>query len=277
MWDGLVHRLNRIAKTIYISIALVALSACSGQPVQVVDREQPPSRRIQEHRVSPGETLYAIAWRYDIEHRKLARRNDIQAPFTIYPGQVLRLDTDNMPASQSSSQTRPSTAGSSAPARAEAPAQPARPAQTRQETRSRNQTAERPSDNTSNLPQGTPDWRWPVEGRVLRAFGASTGLNQGIDIGGSLGDSVRAAAAGHVVYAGSGLRGYGNLVILKHNDTYLSAYAHNRRLNVAEGDSVKGEEVIAEMGSSGTDKVKLYFEIRRDGKPVDPIRHLPRR
>ncbi|WP_347329774.1 peptidoglycan DD-metalloendopeptidase family protein [Marinimicrobium locisalis] len=116
-----------------------------------------------------------------------------------------------------------------------------------------------------------------MKGRVLSAFGASTGLNQGIDIDGKLGDSVLAAAAGQVVYAGNGLRGYGNLVIIKHNDTFLSAYAHNRRLTVSEGDSVKAGEVIAEMGATGADSVRLHFEIRRDGKPVDPIGYLPKR
>lgn len=277
MWDGSGHCWGRAAKVIYISITVLAMFACAGQPVAVEDRDQPPSRKIQEHRVSAGETLYSIAWRYDIEHRKLAQRNDIREPFTIYPGQVLKLDTDNMPSPQPSRQARSGSGESASPSRVETPPQPSRPAETPRETRSRNQTPEATSNNSVNLPRGTPDWRWPVEGRVLRAFGASTGLNQGIDIGGNLGDSVRAAAAGQVVYAGSGLRGYGNLVILKHNDTYLSAYAHNRRLNVAEGDSVKAGSVIAEMGSSGTDKVKLYFEIRRDGKPVDPIGHLPRR
>jgi len=277
MWDGLGQGFCRATRVIYISITLLALSACSGQPVEVVDRDQPPSRRIQEHRVSAGETLYSIAWRYDIEHRKLAQRNDIQEPFTIYPGQVLKLDTENMPRSEPRRQARSDAAETGARTRAEASPRPSRPTENRQEARSRNQTAGASSGTGVDLPKGTPDWQWPVEGRVLRAFGASTGLNQGIDIGGNLGDSVRAAAAGQVVYAGSGLRGYGNLVILKHNDNYLSAYAHNRRLNVAEGDSVKAGSVIAEMGSSGTDRVKLYFEIRRDGKPEDPVRHLPRR
>ncbi len=112
---------------------------------------------------------------------------------------------------------------------------------------------------------------------MLARFGANNSLNRGIDIGGNLGQPVIAAADGQVVYAGSGLRGYGNLLIIKHNDTYLSAYAHNRRLLVDEGESVKGGQRIAEMGSSGTDKVMLHFEIRRNGTPVDPMGYLPRR
>lgn len=247
---------------IYILIALLALSACSSQPADVVSREQPPSRKIQHHRVSAGETLYSIAWRYDVDHRKLARHNDISPPFTIYPGQMIRLDVGRSaaePVQRASASTTPSRAGSAS------------------KPRSKNKTPSASSEPPPALITGAPQWRWPADGRVLTAYGASTGLNQGIDIGGDLGDSVVAAAAGQVVYAGNGLRGYGNLVIIKHNDTFLSAYAHNRRLTVSEGDSVKAGEAIAEMGSTGTDSVRLHFEIRRDGKPVDPIGYLPQR
>jgi lipoprotein NlpD len=121
------------------------------------------------------------------------------------------------------------------------------------------------------------EWRWPASGRVLVPFNGNNGLNKGIDIDGNLGQPVLAAAAGEVVYAGSGLRGYGKLLIIKHNQNYLSAYAHNQRLLVQEGDVVKMGQRVADMGSSGTDRVKLHFEIRRDGTPVDPMRYLPRR
>lgn len=252
----------KASTVIYILIALFLVSACSSQPAQVVNREQPPSRKIQHHRVSPGETLYSIAWRYDVDHRQLARHNGISPPFTIYPGQVLQLDVGNSPVETAT--PPPAIARQSKPPE-------------REEPRSKNQTKSAPAQSTPSLITGAPQWRWPVKGRVLSAFGASTGLNQGIDIDGNLGDSVVAAAAGQVVYAGNGLRGYGNLVIIKHNDTFLSAYAHNRRLTVSEGDSVKAGEVIAEMGATGADSVRLHFEIRRDGKPVDPIGYLPKR
>jgi len=121
-----------------------------------------------------------------------------------------------------------------------------------------------------------PDWVWPSEGKLIAKFSSKTPINKGIDIAGRLGESVHAAAAGSVVYAGSGLLGYGNLVIVKHNDEFLSAYAHNKRLLVKENQQVKAGQVIAEIGSSGTDKVKLHFEIRRQGKPVDPLRYLPK-
>lgn len=286
MHDRPLNRTIYGIRLIYISImALFLMTACSSPPATVVNRDQPPSRKLQEHLVGPGETLYSIAWRYDVEHRRLAQRNGIKPPFTIYPGQVLKLDVAGVSASVSTGKSAPSKSASkpaanstNTPTPTASPRPVAPPLKPETNTsRSTNTTASPGSSSTVTLPSGTPNWRWPVQGRVLRAFGASTGLNQGIDISGNLGDSVQAAAPGQVVYAGSGLRGYGNLVILKHNDTYLSAYAHNRRLRVTEGDVVKAGDTIAEMGSSGTEKVKLYFEIRRDGKPVDPIRHLPKR
>jgi lipoprotein NlpD len=118
-------------------------------------------------------------------------------------------------------------------------------------------------------------WVWPARGRVLRGF--AEGGSKGVDIGARLGAPVRAAADGRVVYSGSGLVGYGKLIILKHNNSYLSAYAHNDRLLVKEGDSVVGGQRIAHMGQTGTQEVKLHFEIRRDGKPVDPLKYLPTR
>jgi lipoprotein NlpD len=118
------------------------------------------------------------------------------------------------------------------------------------------------------------EWHWPARGRVVRRFG-SAGSN-GIDIAGRPGQPVRAASAGRVVYSGGGLRGYGELIIVKHNKRYLSAYAHNEEALVKEGDIVAGGQRIATIGRTGTDRVKLHFEIRRDGKPVNPLRYLPK-
>ncbi|MHB1514213.1 MAG: peptidoglycan DD-metalloendopeptidase family protein [Acidiferrobacteraceae bacterium] len=130
------------------------------------------------------------------------------------------------------------------------------------------------SPHTLRLANGPLRWTWPVVGPLLRGFGQHG--NKGIDIGGSLGAAVRAAAAGEVVYAGSGLPGYGKLIILKHNKTFLSAYAHNSRILVKEGEMVRRGQEIAEMGSSGTDRIMLHFEIRLRGNPVDPLHYLPR-
>ena len=119
-------------------------------------------------------------------------------------------------------------------------------------------------------------WAWPTEGKILARFNAK-GPNKGIDIGGRKGQAIRAAARGTVVYQGSGLRGYGKLIIIKHNADFLSAYAHSDRIYVREGNVIKRGQKIAEMGSSGTNRVKLHFEIRRRGIPVNPLKYLPKK
>jgi len=264
-----VNRRGLIVKVVYISTTLLCFSACSIQPAQVSDRPQPPSYKIEHHKVSAGETLYSIAWRYDLDHRTLAKYNGISPPFTIYPGQILRLNPD------ASSATKPSS--SKADATPPAASKPMAQTESIPADRTKNKTNQAPSNPPDDLPSGPPNWRWPAKGRVIAGFEAQAGLNQGIDIRGNLGEPVEAAADGRVVYAGSGLRGYGNLIIIKHNDTYLSAYAHNRSLKVTEGERVKAGQDIAEMGRSSSDEVKLHFEIRRDGKPVNPVRYLPKR
>ena len=251
-------------RLIVILIALLVLSACSSPSSKAVitDATPIPSHRINTHIVTRGETLYAIAWRYDLDYRDLARANGLGSSFRIVPGQALML-------------TRESTQGSdySAPApRSSSQKQPAAQAP----SRSINQTSAQNSAPSVAAADSTVNWQWPLRGEVLVPFGGDNGLNKGIDIRGNLGEPVLAAGAGQVVYAGSGLRGYGNLLIVKHSETYLSAYAHNRVLLVEEGDQVSAGKKIAEVGSSGTNSTKLHFEIRFDGQPVDPLRYLPK-
>ncbi|GAB2712415.1 peptidoglycan DD-metalloendopeptidase family protein [Halomonas garicola] len=132
-------------------------------------------------------------------------------------------------------------------------------------------------DERSYTPAKTIDWQWPVNGELVGRFDDDAGITAGIDIAGEKGQSVKAAGPGIVVYAGSGVRGYGNLVLLKHNDQFLSAYAHNDSLNVSENDVIKAGEVIATMGSSDAESVRLHFEVRKDGEPQDPLEYLPSR
>lgn len=193
------------------------------------------------HVVQPGETLYTIAWRYGLDYQQLARFNDLANPDLIFVGQRLSLRAGSAPSEVQGRAAVP-------------PPRPLPPAPT--------------------LPP--PPWQWPAEGRLVRNFGSSTGLGNGIGIGGSVGQSIRAAAPGRVVYAGDGLIGYGQLVIVKHNDTYLSAYGHNSRLIVSQGDDVRRGQTIAEMGVGPERQPQLHFEIRRNGSPVDPLQHLPR-
>lgn len=269
-------RLSAPAKTQLIFVAfniIVALSmlACSGTPPRapVADVAPPPSIRIQEHVVARGETLYSIAWRYGMNHRELAAANGIGSSYRIYPGQRLNLDLSRR------AQTTTAPAAPVNPPATAARTTPPTPAS--KPPRLKNQT---PAATAAPVPSLGPDpktWHWPVKGPLLASFQSNGGLNKGIDIGGKLGEPVVAAASGEVVYSGSGLRGYGKLIIVKHSEKYLSAYAHNSKLLVDEGDVVKAGQPIAELGSSGTDRVKLHFEIRYDGKPVNPQKYLPPR
>lgn len=213
------------------------------------------------YRVKPGDRLYRIALENGQNYRDIARWNNIQNPDQIEVGQVLRVkppagDTGTpLPAPVASGSSFASNNPASVP-----PATATPPA---------NASAAAPSAVSS----GELRLSWPAKGNVIGRFDDSK--NKGLNIGGNAGDPVYAAGAGKVVYSGAGLRGYGNLVIIKHDATFLTAYAHNRTLLVKEGDSVTRGQKIAEMGNSDADRVMLHFEVRRDGKPVDPMKYLP--
>ncbi|HEY8050734.1 MAG TPA: peptidoglycan DD-metalloendopeptidase family protein [Ramlibacter sp.] len=222
--------------------------------------------------VRTGDTLIRIALEAGQNWRDIARWNNIDNPNVIEVGQVLRVAP---PASTATEVAR----NASAPVRMPGASTPAPAAS--------GTAAPAPSTSVASIPpsDGTPAappedeiaWGWPTVGPGMILAGFDEQRNKGLDIGGKAGDPVLAAADGRVVYAGAGLRGYGNLIILKHNNTYLSAYAHNQTLLVKEDQAVRKGQKIAEMGSSDADRVKLHFEIRRQGKPVDPARYLPMR
>jgi len=211
------------------------------------------------HVVKKGETLYGIAWRYGRDFRELGDANGLEPPWTIHPGEVLRLDKKGSIPRTASTSSRPSASG-------------------RQTSASPAARTSAPKRAGGRSPVASDiNWRWPHGGTVIAGFSTSGKLNKGVDIAGKPGDAVKAAADGSVVYAGNGLLGYGNLIIVNHSEHYLSAYAHNRKILVQEGEDVKAGQVIAELGSTGTDKPMLHFEIRRNGNPVNPSRYLPRR
>jgi lipoprotein NlpD len=226
--------------------------------------------------VKPGDTIMRIGLETGQAWRDLVRWNNLDNPNVIEVGQVLRVIAPTAApatavapaptASDSVAVARPVTSGSVTPV---TPASGPRPAAS-------GPVAAAPAPTT---PAATSDddvsWIWPASGALLAGFDEAR--NKGLDIAGRQGDAVLAAADGRVVYAGAGLRGYGNLVILKHNNTYLTAYAHNQTLLVKEDQNVRRGQKIAEMGSSDAERVKLHFEIRRLGKPVDPARLLPPR
>ena len=225
--------------------------------------------------VRPGDTLIRISLDSGQNWRDIARWNNIDNPNVIEVGQVLRVIPPPGAAPEVTA-VRPASPASAAPtAIAAAPAASApRPAASAPVA-----STLPPPTSPTPVPAGDDDlpWAWPTGGAGIVLAGFDEQRNKGLDIGGKPGDPVLASADGRVVYAGAGLRGYGNLVILKHNNTFLSAYAHNQALLVKEDQTVRKGQKIAEMGSSDSDRVKLHFEIRRQGKPVDPAKYLPPR
>ena len=204
-------------------------------------------KRPAVHVVRRGDTLSAIAWAYGLDYRSIARWNRIRAPYVIYPGQRLAL------------RGAPATSARARGKNAEPGPGPKRPA----------------ASASAAAPVPAGGWTWPARGRLIRGFGK--GDRGGIDIAGQRGQPVVAARGGRVVYTGSGLVGYGRLVIIKHDERVLTAYAHNDRVVVKEGQTVRAGQKIAEMGSTGAERVKLHFEVRRDGRPLNPLKYLPRR
>jgi lipoprotein NlpD len=242
-----------------IAILTVFLAACGSSRVV----RGPSAHRAHPVRVSTphygatvkvqrGDTIYHIATSHGITALDLALWNGIAPPYTIYPGQRLRLYP-----------------GSASGTRGTTPARTAPPS-----PRTATTAAPAPAATPSNAPFA---WRWPTEGSLVGSYAAGDPTRQGIDIAGSAGQPVRAAADGVVVYSGSGLVGYGELIIVKHNDQWLSAYGHNRARLVNEGQLVKAGQQIAEMGRSGAARDMLHFEIRYNGKPVDPQAYLPKK
>jgi lipoprotein NlpD len=282
--------------------ASLLLACADNPPAPIEDRERGGTARPeQRYTVLRGDTLYSIAFRYGLDYRRLAAANAIAAPYTIYAGQTLALrEADpQRPAPQAAAGA--SSPASVSPAKTGATAAPSAPPSTVRAPVAKAPAAKAPSTNAASTPApattapasapaGSPAptpadsspanaavraWSWPASGRVIRGFDAN--LHKGINIAGKRGDPVRAAAGGRVVYAGSGIAGYGLLLIVRHNDEYLSAYGHNDEVLVAEGSVVRAGQTIARFGNSGTDTVKLHFEIRRSGRPVDPRRLLPPR
>ena len=239
------------ARLSLLMLLLVGLMGCSfsGGYAPVFGAGNFDGQGARTHTVQAGETLYAIAFRYGVNYHGLAKANRIKPPYVIYVNQKIRLISSPEPV------------------------QSPEPAAKQQKSARPPVVKPRPIAVAQN---STITWRWPIKGEVVNSFSLKGRINKGIDIRGKLGDKVRAAADGVVVYAGGGLRGYGKLVIVKHSDSFLSAYGHNRKIQVKEGDRVKGGQVVGEVGPSSSKQEMLHFEIRRNGKPENPLLYLPR-
>ena len=260
----MINKVCPVRNALLTAMLGLMVSSCGPsryEPVRNVYRSPTPVTQ-GIHLVESGESLYAIAWRYNRNYKDLARMNGIVAPYRIYPGQRLDL-SDRAPTKPRERQPAPKPSISKSPTRYKNPENDAKVVQ------------EKVANSTGK--KVDISWRWPAKGEVIKHFSLSGQINKGIDLAGKRGEPVFAAANGTVVYRGTGMVGYGNLVIIKHSEDYLSAYAHNSRLLVNEGESTQAGQKIAEIGSTGASRDKLHFEIRRQGKPVNPLQYLPKR
>jgi len=271
--------LNKKFTLIVLLFLLVFLNGCGGHVYHVVKR---------------GETLYSIGWAYGYDYRQMAKWNRIKSPYYLSPGQRLRVAPPVGQSMGSFQEYQPETSKkthrranngapvvgpsggpvSKAPSRASPKKTPS--------YKTKREAQKAVSKVKQYVGSKSLKWRWPTWGRrISQTFSSKDPSRQGLDITGKLGSAVMVAAPGKVVYAGSGLAGYGRLIIVKHNEKFLSAYAYNKKLLVKEGDVVKAGQKIAKMGSVSTNgkagRAKLHFEIRRNGKPVNPLRYLPRK
>ncbi len=283
--------LGALFKSFCCIFLVINLLACSSRekpaPVVTVYGSIPLNKRVQNsinasvYKVQAGETLYSIAWRANSDVRQIAKLNNISPPYNIYPNQKLILVANNEGKSSQASKNKHSS---------------------KKQTKSSNLTSNKVVKKTvasskkqaygknvskkkivqddipkTNFSQKISRWKWPVKGKVIARFSSKAQGNKGIDIAGRRGTNIRATANGKVVYTGSALRGYGKLVIIKHNDDYLSAYAHNDKILVKEQQQIKAGDIVAKMGDTDAQRVMLHFEVRFRGKSVDPLKYLPKK
>lgn len=246
---------RHLIRYLLCGLLLCLLSACTtNNYAPISNLERPKTVTKGTYIVRKGDTMFSIAWRYGRDYRELAKANSIRWPYTIFVGQRISLSKRAV-----SNKKWTSTASS-------------QPTKKSVQKNTHKQTAQVKSQP---VVAKTPiTWHWPAKGPIIKKFSSTT--NKGIDIKARAGQPVMAAAAGTVVYAGSGLVGYGNLIIIKHSEVFLSAYAHNKKILVREKNKVKAGAKIAEIGSSGASEAKLHFEIRKNGKPVNPLWYLPK-
>lgn len=299
-----IKQFFHIPSLLIIALTAVVISGCSSQnhtaaPVTSVEGYQADLKTnyvAKTYKVKKGETLYAIAWRTNQDFKHLASLNGIKAPYHIFPGQVLTIKGKSVSKSVVTSSKKPKLAAVKTPTKSWSSKKPVAKKPVAKKTVSKWQPpakkqvvkakpkASKPvaKKTTTQTAKRTGkkklSWSWPTKGKLVKRYSNSASKQKGLSIAGPAGRKIVAAESGRVVYSGSGLRGYGNLIIIKHNDDYLSAYAYNRKLLVKEKQWVKEGQQIATMGNSGpTANTELYFEIRYRGKPVNPIRYLPKK
>lgn len=253
-------------------------------PAPVVSREKPhpsalqqslsPEQRLRRrpayYRVRRGDTLISIAWRFGLDYQVLAEWNRLRRPYRIYPGQRVILVKPKRTLTRNKVPRKPAAK----PKQKNTKKDP--PAVLRPKVKGGSSGKKRDRPRAGSQQKGKLQWQWPTSGSVSQHFAAGDTTRKGIRIAGRLGQRIVAAETGKVVYAGSGLIGYGLLIIIKHNNNYLSAYGYNRKISVREGDQIKKGQAIAEMGAKGNGSAALHFEVRHNGAPVDPLKVLAR-
>jgi len=293
---------------ILLLASLLIACAVDQSPVPVVDGWKQNAAEGSNYRVQPEDTVYSIAWAFGMDYRDIVRYNNLSKPYTLHDGQSLRMSPGANTPPQSYAEASPApvtvinkqmaaTNVSTKPVQS----QPAVPVKTltstpQVEKKQLAEAATQPSAKQTSTKDAAPkekeiaakeiedkeaaltavnsSWLWPTKGRVVQGFSSAPGGNRGVNIAGKLDQAIVATGAGKVVYTGSSMKGYGKLIIIKHNDNELSAYAFNNQVLVKEGDYVKARQRIATMGKNDSGQVLLHFEIRRNGKPVNPMLYL---
>jgi lipoprotein NlpD len=287
---GIGHSLMR---TLLIILYFTLLSGCGYHPPAPIDEQSNAMVKRQlnsdgTYYVRTGDTLYAIAFGYGLDPMNIAKWNDISSPYDIYPGQRLQLSA---PAGRHGGSDRSSdvtistvkTPGQATTRTVSSPPKSSSPKSTSIEsTPAKSEPVKSVSKTTKTASPASKSvdpksWNWPTKGRVLRGYVAGDPARNGLDIAGQEGQAIKASSGGLVVYSGNGLIGYGELIIIKHSEKMLSAYAHNRVRLVNEGEQVSSGQKIAEMGRNTSDEQLLHFEIRSQGKPVNPLIYLPKK
>ena len=276
-----------LASVFLLMGGLLLLPGCSpNQPAPVEDYSSAPDKRRLNtdgsYFVRTGDTLYAIAFNYGMDPQDVAKWNTISSPYLIYPGQKLRLIPPPAGSLQAKSSSAVTLSTAKAPSSATTRTIDKKTSPPASKPKSANKVVSEPVKKSPAKPapasQSDPkSWRWPTDGRVLRTYIAGDPARNGLDIAGKEGQAIKAAATGVVVYSGNGLIGYGELIIIKHSEKMLSAYAHNKVRLVKEGELVSSGQKIAEMGRNAGNEQILHFEIRARGKPVNPLVYLPKK
>lgn len=276
------RKLMSFVKTGIVVVSLILLASCSGRsqpaPVMALNTSVAKQNNLTEiegetYKVQKGDTLFAVAFYSGNDYLDIAKYNSLQAPYSIYPGQTLTL----ISLSEKNNKNKNKGITSEPNSYPKVVVDPAKTQAYGKRESIKHREKLNKNDKTSDKSDSGVVWVWPASGKSTSAVVGSDGTNRGVDIKGNLYSPISAAASGKVVYAGNALKGYGNLVIIKHENNLLSAYAHNDTILVSEQRYVKQGQKIATMGRNDSNDVMLHFEIRRKGKSLDPFRFLPKK